>query len=133
MLIFVFVQRFNHVAFVESAALSESLIAALSRSNNTSASGRSLLSCASDFCAKTSSSDSVRGAAGGVAGVGGAGGAGGVVGAAGIGGGGGVTAGSFFPQPATARPKIRENAAIAAVREYTFIVCRSSIPLGEKV
>jgi len=75
----------------------------------------------------------VRGAAGGGAGAGGGGGVGGVVGAAGITGGGGVSAGSFFPQAATERPKIRENAAIAAVREYTFIVSRSSIPLGEKV
>src|SRR6187401_398721 len=124
MLIFVLVQRFSQFALVESAALSESLNAALSRSKNTSASGRSLFNCASDFCAKTSSSDSVRGAAGGVAGAGGAGGAGGVVGAAGIGGGGGVTAGAFLPQAATERPKIRENAAIAAVREYTFIVSR---------
>src|SRR5688572_10288386 len=112
----VLVQRFKKVAFVASADLPSSLIAALSRSKKTSPSGRSLFNCASDFWANSSSSDNARGVGAGVAGAGGAGGEGGAVGAAGKGGGGGVIAGSFFPQAETARPRISENAAIAAVR-----------------
>src|SRR6478736_1464694 len=102
MVILTLVQCFSHVASVVSAARLSSLIVDASRSKKTSPSGFSALSCASDFCAKSSSSVSVRGGAGACDGGGGAGG-------------GMDTGGAFLPQAATLRPKTRHNKADRAV------------------
>src|SRR5438876_11654312 len=103
MLSCVLVQRFIQSASFCSGDRASARISDLSKSKNTSSSGRSELSWASDFLAKISSSVSGAGAGARVGGGGGDGGGGGA-GAAGGGGGGGeaATCGTILCQPASA-------------------------------
>jgi hypothetical protein len=120
-------QRFSHVALVR-AALSESLMAALSDRRHV-ASGRRLVQLRQPFpksrlpttcgAPRASPAPAVRWR-------------GGVVGAAGIGGG----AESLQALSSACRNRKTQDQGergYRAVREYTFIVNRSSIPLGEKL